>query len=315
MGHTSTMNYNDKGPGSSSRYQDDAPSRPFGDHALTVDDQRNIVKKAYEQLKKSYEKLTKPTGDKDSPARTCKELSLARPELPTGDYWIDPNEGDKNDAILVHCDMSKKATCIKSQPQRSKNINHIGDDHEMWLSEVHDGMKLTYKADSSQLTHLQMLSTHASQSITYHCKNSIAYYDEEKKNYRRALKFLAWNDAELTAKNSQQLRYDVVSDGCQVNEFIEIIVLFRVFKKYFRFCSLLNRLAQVHGPKPKSIIRLSVQRGYQSWILLCETLAVPIKSLLLKSVRCAINHRTSLTTKRFTHLDVETSVPLAFVMF
>lgn len=160
--------------------------------------------------------MSQPTGEKDSPARTCKELSKARPELPSGDYWLDPNEGDRNDAILAHCDMSKKATCIRSQPQRSKDINYVGDEHEMWLSEVHNGMKLTYKADSSQIAHLQMLSTHATQNITYHCKNSIAYYDEERKNYRRSLKLLAWNDAELTAKTSPHLRYDVVNDGCQV---------------------------------------------------------------------------------------------------
>lgn len=218
MGHTSTMypNGNDKGPGSNAAYQGDAPSRLFGDQKLSIDEQRGIVKKAYEQLKKNYDKMSKPTGEKDSPARTCKELSTARPELPSGDYWLDPNEGDKIDAILVFCDMTKKATCIKSQPQRSKNINYVGDEHEMWLSEVHNGMKLTYKADSSQLTHLQMLSTHATQNVTYHCKNSIAYYDEERKNYRRSLKLLAWNDAELTAKNSPHLRYDVINDGCQV---------------------------------------------------------------------------------------------------
>lgn len=161
--------------------------------------------------------MNKPTGEKDSPARTCKELAIAKPELPSGDYWIDPNEGDRKDAILVHCDMPKRATCVRSQPGRSKNIEYVGDESEIWLSEVHNGMKLTYKAESNQLTHLQMLSTHASQNITYHCKNSVGYFDDEKKNYRQAIKLLAWNDAELTAKNSQQLRYEVTEDGCKVS--------------------------------------------------------------------------------------------------
>lgn len=167
-------------------------------------------------MKKSYDKLNKPTGEKTSPARTCKELAIAKPEIISGEYWIDPNEGDKNDAILVYCDMTKRATCVKSQPQRSNNINYVGEEKEMWLSEVHNGMKLTYKADSTQLNHLQLLSTHATQNVTYHCKKSVAYFDAEKNNYRRSLKFLAWNDAELTAKNSQQLRYEVTEDGCQV---------------------------------------------------------------------------------------------------
>lgn len=215
LGHTSSIN-NQKGP---SNIQDDGPiNRVFGDHSFTAEEQRNIVKKAYEQLKKTYERLHKPTGTKDSPARTCKELSKSKPELGSGEYWIDPNGDDKNDAILVYCDMAKKATCVKSQPQRSANIQYVGDEREIWLSDVHDGMKITYKTDSSQLTHLQMLSTHATQSVTYHCKQSIAYFDAEKNNYRRSLKLLTWNDAELTAKNSLHLRYEVQEDGCKVNQ-------------------------------------------------------------------------------------------------
>lgn len=205
---------NNKGP---SNVQEDAPtSRIFGDHKFTADEQKNILKKAYEQLKANYEKLNKPTGEKNSPARTCKELSRARPELVSGDYWIDPNDGDKRDAILVYCDMAKRATCIRPQPARSQNINYVGDEKEIWLSEVHNGMKITYKADSNQLTYLQMHSTHATQNVTYHCRNTVVYFDAERKNYRQAVKFLAWNDAELTAKHSQQLRYDVIEDGCQV---------------------------------------------------------------------------------------------------
>lgn len=209
---------NNKGP---SNIQEDSPANKIfgGDHKLsiTVEEQRNLLKKAYEQLKRNMENLNKPTGEKDSPARTCNELSLAQPNLPSGDYWVDPNEGDHRDAILVYCDMTKKATCIRSQPQRSNNIEYVGDEKEIWLSEVHNGMKMTYKAESNQITHLQMLSTHASQDITYHCKNSVGYFDVEKNNYRRSLKLLAWNDAELTAKNSQQLRYEVTEDGCKVN--------------------------------------------------------------------------------------------------
>lgn len=206
---------NNKGP-SGSDIQEDSPQHHH--RQLTFEEQRNLLKKAYEQLKRNLDNLNKPTGQKDSPARTCKELSLAQPELPSGDYWIDPNEGDKKDAILVHCDMPTKATCVRSQPQRSNNIEYVGEDREIWLSEVHNGMKLTYKAESNQITHLQMLSTHASQNITYHCKNSVGYFDAEKNNYRKSLKLLAWNDAELTAKNSQQLRYEVTEDGCQVNK-------------------------------------------------------------------------------------------------
>lgn len=220
LAHAQMGSNNNKGPPSESIQQDSPVGRVFGDPKLTVDEQRNLIKKAYEQLKRSYDNLSKPTGQKDSPAKTCNDLALAKPDLPSGDYWIDPNEGDKRDAILVHCDMAKKATCVRSQPNRSNNIKYVGEEREIWLSDVHDGMKIAYKAESNQLTHLQMLSTHASQNIIYHCKNSVAYFDTHKNNHQKALKLLAWNDAELTAKNSQQLRYEALDDGCKVNSIV-----------------------------------------------------------------------------------------------
>lgn len=189
----------------------------FGDVKITQDERIDILTKAYAQLKSSIDKIAKPTGEKKSPAKTCNELYLARPELKSGDYWIDPNDGDKRDAILVHCDMFKKATCVMPQPRRSANIHYAGEEKEVWLADVRNGMKITYKTDSNQLGHLQMLSTHATQNITYHCKKSVAYNDSAKNNYRRSLKLLAWNDAELTAKGSPHLRYEALEDGCQVN--------------------------------------------------------------------------------------------------
>lgn len=213
LAHTSSMS-NTKGP---SNIQEDEPvKRIFDDRNFSPDEQRNMIKKAYEQLKRTYDRLNKRTGEKNSPARTCKDLSLLRPELKSGEYWIDPNDGDKNDAILVYCDMPKKATCVKAQPQRSKNIQYDGHENEIWLSEVHNGMKITYKADSTQITHLQMLSTHATQNITHHCKRSKPFNSAAQNKSHGMLKLLAWNDAELTAKNSLQLRYEVVEDGCKV---------------------------------------------------------------------------------------------------
>lgn len=60
----------------------------------------------------------------------------------TGEYWIDPNEGDVRDAILVYCDAEKRATCILPNPSRSPEITHITDQQETWLSEIDGGMKV-----------------------------------------------------------------------------------------------------------------------------------------------------------------------------
>lgn len=212
LGQTSSTQGNNKGPS----VQEDGPARIFGDVRINQEERIDILMKAYAQLKSSIDKIVKPTGEKHSPGKTCKELYHANPKLKSGDYWIDPNDGDKRDAIFVHCDMLKKATCVLAQPSRSENIRYVGEEKEIWLGDVHNGMKITYKADSNQLGHLQMLSTHATQNVTYHCKNSVAYHDNGKNSYRRSLKFLAWNDSELSAKGSPRLRYEALEDGCQV---------------------------------------------------------------------------------------------------
>lgn len=198
---------NTKGP---SGTQEDQPLSP-----LSEAKRQEILGQAYEKLKTQMASQ-KPTGQKDSPAKTCAELAAKNANVQSGDYWIDPNGGDKRDAVLVHCDFERKMTCVNSSPQRSQSIRYTGDEKEIWLSDASGGMKLTYKADNNQLHFLQMLSSSASQDVTYHCKKSVAYFDQEKSNYRKAIKLLTWNDAELTARGSHHLRYEVVEDGCKV---------------------------------------------------------------------------------------------------
>lgn len=59
-----------------------------------------------------------------------------------GQYWIDPNDGDAKDAILVHCEMEKKASCVFPSPQRSQELQYIGDEPEIWLGEIEKGIKV-----------------------------------------------------------------------------------------------------------------------------------------------------------------------------
>lgn len=59
-----------------------------------------------------------------------------------GQYWIDPNEGDSKDSILVHCDMEKKASCVMPSPARSEELKYIGNDPEIWLGEIDKGIKV-----------------------------------------------------------------------------------------------------------------------------------------------------------------------------
>jgi len=62
----------------------DDPARVFS--KLTDDDRKAMVVKAYEQLKITFEKYTKPSGDKNAPARTCRDLAVAHPELTSGKH-------------------------------------------------------------------------------------------------------------------------------------------------------------------------------------------------------------------------------------
>ncbi len=52
---------------------------------LTTEQQRQLVIQAYRKLKTTFEEFSKPNGDKDSPAKTCKDLKLAHPEKESGE--------------------------------------------------------------------------------------------------------------------------------------------------------------------------------------------------------------------------------------
>lgn len=56
----------------------------------------------------------------------------------------------------------------------------------------------------------------AVQNVTFHCRNTVGYFDPATKNYRHGIKLLAYNDAEILPKANNRLRYKVLLDECQV---------------------------------------------------------------------------------------------------
>lgn len=61
------------------------------------------------------------------------------------------------------------------------------------------------------------MSTEASQNITYHCKNSVAYMDQATGNLKKALLLQGSNEIELRPEGNSRFTYSVIEDGCTVS--------------------------------------------------------------------------------------------------
>lgn len=70
---------------------------------------------------------------------------------------------------------------------------------------------------SIQMTFMRLMSNQASQNITYHCKNSIAYMDSTSGNLKKALLLQGSNDVEIRAEGNSRFTYSVSEDGCTVS--------------------------------------------------------------------------------------------------
>uniref|UniRef100_UPI00398EFA01 collagen alpha-1(II) chain-like n=1 Tax=Pristiophorus japonicus TaxID=55135 RepID=UPI00398EFA01 len=170
--------------------------------------------------------ILRPDGSQKNPAQSCYDLKLNYPEFKSGEYWIDPNQDCKIDAIKVYCKLETGETCIHpnhgSTPRRnwwtSTNSN---EKKHIWFGESMDGgFQFSYGDQSLsedmeiQMGFLHVLSTQASQNVTYHCKNSIAYLDADTGNVNNALKLMSWADIELKAEGNSKFTYNVLQDGC-----------------------------------------------------------------------------------------------------
>merc|ERR1712123_151885 len=193
----------------------DEPMRQFMPE-LSDQEREEIMKKAYERLRATFDNIAKPDGTQTSPAKSCKKLKSAYPEKPSGQYWMDPNGEDTNDAVMVHCNMDSGETCVQPKPSMSEEITIISPEKEMWVGEVpSNSFDINYKADSNQMTALQMISSEASQKVTFHCKNTVAY--KNQRNYARdAITFMSWNDKEI--KHRGKARYTVELDECSLKK-------------------------------------------------------------------------------------------------
>lgn len=81
-----------------------------------------------------------------------------------------------------------------------------------------------------QMTFIRLLSKEASQTITYHCKNSVAYKDQKTGNLKKAIILKGANDLELKAEGNSRFRYTVLEDSCSVSSLISLFVFSDLLK-------------------------------------------------------------------------------------
>lgn len=88
----------------------------------------------------------------------------------------------------------------------------------LWPMQFEYGSEGSDPADVAiQLTFLRLMSTEASQNITYHCKNSVAYMDQQTGNLKKSLLLQGSNEIELRGEGNSRFTYSTLVDGCTVS--------------------------------------------------------------------------------------------------
>lgn len=128
-----------------------------------------------------------------------------------------------------------------------------------------------------QMTFLRLLSTEASQNLTYHCKNSVAYMDASTGNLKKAVLLQGSNDVEIRAEGNSRFTYSVLEDGCTVRR--------KTVDTLRHMCACIY----THTHTPHSCYLLSPR---QSYYLQCHSRSQVIEQPLYFASLCAETHRT-----------------------
>lgn len=182
------------------------------------------VQATLKALSSQIDSMKSPDGSRKHPARTCDDLKRCYPMKKSGEYWVDPNQGSSEDAIKVHCNMDTGETCISANPASipRKAWWSSSRNKPVWFgADINGGTHFTYGNSDQpansvvvQMTFIRLLSKEASQTITYHCKNSVGYSDAKAGNLKKAVILKGSNDLELKAEGNNRFRYTVLEDSC-----------------------------------------------------------------------------------------------------
>lgn len=121
-------------------------------------------------LKNNIEEIKRPQGNRDNPARYCKDMFRCNDnKYKNGFYWIDPNQGGGEDAVFAYCDfLNGGETCVYPDDE-TKSAARVEMDASKagWFSEANTGSFIGYKSVTrSQMKFLRLLSEEAAQNVT-----------------------------------------------------------------------------------------------------------------------------------------------------
>lgn len=186
---------------------------------------RNTIE-ALKKVSDEIKKLRKPTGEKTSPARTCRELAASSEEkLKNGLYWVDPNGGGIADAIQVFCrfnneNLDDTQTCLVPatsvfEKKQWFTRRPSGAEEFALFAENFAESEFSYQTHKSQVKFLQYLNKKAKQRITIHCKNVVAVFDQANNTWDNAMKLISFDEEDVTAQGKKTFRYKVIEDNCK----------------------------------------------------------------------------------------------------
>uniref|UniRef100_UPI00398E388E collagen alpha-1(II) chain-like n=1 Tax=Pristiophorus japonicus TaxID=55135 RepID=UPI00398E388E len=161
-----------------------------------------------------------PTGTKDNPATTCKELQLCQPHLRDGFYYIDPNQGCPYDALLVYCNFTADgATCLPTVenevPTKSWFKEYSKESTHQWFSSTEGGFLFDYRGmNIVQLRFLKLHSTYGTQKVTYKCKPGLNSFKMNISDHR-TIQFMGDNQKKIYNGHKG---FSINFDGCSLND-------------------------------------------------------------------------------------------------
>lgn len=170
-------------------------------------------------MRQELNRIRKPVGTRENPARTCKDLWYGYQKFENGFYWIDPNSGMIDDAIYVYCNMTAEGeTCVHPDIHSSQMPNipwRKEGDKTDWYSNLRGGFRISYETVGAvQMKFLRLLSEESYQNFTYTCMNSVAWFNSNSENFDSSIKFLGANDAEI-GYETLGVKPTILTDGCR----------------------------------------------------------------------------------------------------